>query len=256
MHRRAFTSNGLGPHLLGSACLLATLAGTAERAGEADAASQLPLQEVVVTGFRAQLEELDGREAASPPNFTDSIFAGRHRQVSDTEHRRIVQSRARYHDHARNLGRRPQHHDPRPRHQLHQGTAERRADCGGLVGSAPTRAIPTARSISICSRPSSSASSPFTRATSAHMLELARVDVPQVDMVASLTHTDAHYAQLVEAWPRRASSRLIDDPGRARRHAAQAQVDLAALGADVHPLALPDARHGPPARDPGARAPA
>lgn len=42
--------------------------------------------------------------------------------------------------------------------------------------------------------------------------ELARIGVPQVDMAASLTHTDAHYPQLIEALAPQGKLSLIDDP--------------------------------------------
>ena len=42
--------------------------------------------------------------------------------------------------------------------------------------------------------------------------ELKRIGVPQVEYIASLTHTDAHYAQLVEAIAPQGKLALIDDP--------------------------------------------
>ncbi|MCE8033176.1 zinc-binding alcohol dehydrogenase family protein [Billgrantia tianxiuensis] len=42
--------------------------------------------------------------------------------------------------------------------------------------------------------------------------ELARVGIPEVDMVASLTHTESHFAQLVEALRPQGRLVLIDDP--------------------------------------------
>jgi TonB-dependent receptor len=58
-----------GPGLLGPACLLATLAGTASAQN-----AQPPLEEVVVTGFRASLESSTEAKKEST-GFTDSIFA-------------------------------------------------------------------------------------------------------------------------------------------------------------------------------------
>ncbi|MGN6581219.1 MAG: zinc-binding alcohol dehydrogenase family protein [Bordetella sp.] len=42
--------------------------------------------------------------------------------------------------------------------------------------------------------------------------ELARIGAPQVDMVASLTHTEEHYARIVEALAPQGRLTLIDDP--------------------------------------------
>ncbi len=42
--------------------------------------------------------------------------------------------------------------------------------------------------------------------------ELARVGVPQVDLVAGLTHTEEHYAQIVESLAPQGKLALIDDP--------------------------------------------
>jgi zinc-binding alcohol dehydrogenase family protein len=42
--------------------------------------------------------------------------------------------------------------------------------------------------------------------------ELARIGVPQVDMVASLTHTGEHYARIIEALAPQGRLALIDDP--------------------------------------------
>jgi zinc-binding alcohol dehydrogenase family protein len=42
--------------------------------------------------------------------------------------------------------------------------------------------------------------------------ELKRAGLPQVDMVASLTHTDSHYAQIIEALRPQGQLALIDDP--------------------------------------------
>ncbi|WP_019937636.1 zinc-binding alcohol dehydrogenase family protein [Bordetella sp. FB-8] len=42
--------------------------------------------------------------------------------------------------------------------------------------------------------------------------ELARIGLPQVDMVASLTHTGEHYAQIVQALAPQGKLALIDDP--------------------------------------------
>ncbi|MGE8225365.1 MAG: zinc-binding alcohol dehydrogenase family protein [Stenotrophomonas sp.] len=42
--------------------------------------------------------------------------------------------------------------------------------------------------------------------------ELKRIGVPQVEYIASLTHTDAHFAQLVEALAPQGKLGLIDDP--------------------------------------------
>ena len=42
--------------------------------------------------------------------------------------------------------------------------------------------------------------------------ELARIGAPQVDMAASLTHTDEHYAQIIEALAPQGRLALIDDP--------------------------------------------
>ena len=42
--------------------------------------------------------------------------------------------------------------------------------------------------------------------------ELARIGVPQVDMVASLTHTAEHYARIIEALAPQGQLTLIDDP--------------------------------------------
>jgi len=42
--------------------------------------------------------------------------------------------------------------------------------------------------------------------------ELKRIDVPEVAYIASLTHTDAHYPQLVEALAPQGKFGLIDDP--------------------------------------------
>ncbi|MNV03522.1 Zinc-type alcohol dehydrogenase-like protein [compost metagenome] len=42
--------------------------------------------------------------------------------------------------------------------------------------------------------------------------ELKRIGVPQVEYIASLTHTDTHYAQLVEAIAPQGKLALIDDP--------------------------------------------
>src|SRR6478752_5833900 len=74
MRRREFMSNG--PGLLGPACLLATLAGTAsaQNAPQNAPNAQPPLQEVVVTGFRASLESSTEAKKLST-GFTDSIFA-------------------------------------------------------------------------------------------------------------------------------------------------------------------------------------
>ncbi|NQD92902.1 zinc-binding alcohol dehydrogenase family protein [Pseudomonas sp. CrR25] len=44
--------------------------------------------------------------------------------------------------------------------------------------------------------------------------ELARIGVPQVSHVASLTHTDQHFAQLVEALAPQGRLALIDDPAQ------------------------------------------
>jgi len=44
------------------------------------------------------------------------------------------------------------------------------------------------------------------------MEELKRIDVPQVDYIASLTHADAHFAQLVEVITPQGRLGLIDDP--------------------------------------------
>lgn len=44
--------------------------------------------------------------------------------------------------------------------------------------------------------------------------ELARVGVPQVDCIAGLTHTDAHWTQLVEALAPQGAIGLIDDPAQ------------------------------------------
>src|SRR5690606_21155441 len=44
--------------------------------------------------------------------------------------------------------------------------------------------------------------------------ELQRIGVNQVEMVASLTHTDRHYAYLVEALKPQGRLALIDDPER------------------------------------------
>lgn len=44
------------------------------------------------------------------------------------------------------------------------------------------------------------------------MEELKRIDVPQVDYIASLTHTNTHFAQLVEAIAPQGRLGLIDDP--------------------------------------------
>ncbi len=74
MRRRAFMSNGPGPSLLGPACLLATLAGTAGAQEAARPASEPPLEEVVVTGFRASLQSSTEAKLQST-GFTDSIFA-------------------------------------------------------------------------------------------------------------------------------------------------------------------------------------
>ncbi|MFY2559112.1 zinc-binding alcohol dehydrogenase family protein [Corallococcus terminator] len=43
--------------------------------------------------------------------------------------------------------------------------------------------------------------------------ELKRIGVPQVEFIASLTHTDRHYAQLVEALAPQGRLGVIDDPG-------------------------------------------
>ena len=74
MRRRAFMLNGPGPALLGSACLLATLAGTAAAQNAPAPASSDPLQEVVVTGFRASLQSSTDAKKEST-GFSDSIFA-------------------------------------------------------------------------------------------------------------------------------------------------------------------------------------
>lgn len=42
--------------------------------------------------------------------------------------------------------------------------------------------------------------------------ELTRAGLPQVDMVASLTHTDSHYTQIIEALHPQGRLALIDDP--------------------------------------------
>ena len=42
--------------------------------------------------------------------------------------------------------------------------------------------------------------------------ELSRAGLPQVDMVASLTHTDSHYTQIIEALRPQGRLALIDDP--------------------------------------------
>ena len=69
MRRRVFMSNGPGPSVLGPACLLATLAGTASAQN-----AQPPLEEVVVSGYRASLESsTEAKKLAT--GFTDSIFA-------------------------------------------------------------------------------------------------------------------------------------------------------------------------------------
>lgn len=70
MRRRAFMSNGPGPLMLGPACLIATFVGTAS----AQNAQNEPLQEVIVTGFRASLQSsTDAKKEAT--GFSDSIFA-------------------------------------------------------------------------------------------------------------------------------------------------------------------------------------
>ncbi len=74
MRRRAFISNGLRASLLGPACLLATLAGTASAQNAPPPANPGPLEEVVVTGFRASLESSTDAKKEST-GFTDSIFA-------------------------------------------------------------------------------------------------------------------------------------------------------------------------------------
>jgi len=43
---------------------------------------------------------------------------------------------------------------------------------------------------------------------------LARLGIPQVEHVASLTHTDQHYAQIVEVLAPQGQLGLIDDPGQ------------------------------------------
>ena len=43
--------------------------------------------------------------------------------------------------------------------------------------------------------------------------ELQRIGVPRVELIASLTHTDQHWAQLVEALAPQGRLALIDDPG-------------------------------------------
>ena len=77
MHRLAFVTNGIRPTLLGSACLLSTFAGTAgaqQAPTPSQAASNAPLEEVVVTGIRASLQSATDAKKEST-GFTDSIFA-------------------------------------------------------------------------------------------------------------------------------------------------------------------------------------
>ncbi len=74
MRRRVFMLNGPGAALLGPACLIATLAGTAHAQTADRPAGSPPLEEVVVTGFRASLESSTEAKKEST-GFTDSIFA-------------------------------------------------------------------------------------------------------------------------------------------------------------------------------------
>jgi TonB-dependent receptor len=67
-------SNGPGPSLLGPACLLATLTGTASAQNAPPPESQPPLEEVIVTGFRASLQSSTEAKMQST-GFSDSIFA-------------------------------------------------------------------------------------------------------------------------------------------------------------------------------------
>src|SRR5262245_17359416 len=76
MRRRAFAMNGCGPALVGSTCLLATLAGpaAAQQAPSSTASGNGPLEEVIVTGIRKSL--YDATEAKrEATGFTDSVFA-------------------------------------------------------------------------------------------------------------------------------------------------------------------------------------
>jgi len=74
MRRRVFMLDGPGAALLGPACLIATLAGTAHAQTADRPPGSPPLEEVVVTGFRASLESSTEAKKEST-GFTDSIFA-------------------------------------------------------------------------------------------------------------------------------------------------------------------------------------
>jgi TonB-dependent receptor len=72
MGRRAFTLNGIGPTLLGSACLV-SLPGVVQAQGEANQSASA-VEEVTVTGYRRSLEDSATAKREST-NFTDSVFA-------------------------------------------------------------------------------------------------------------------------------------------------------------------------------------
>lgn len=78
--------------------------------------------------------------------------------------------------------------------------------------------------------------------------QLAEAGIQQIDHVASLSHTDTYYAQIVELLKPEGQLALIDDPAIAGRDAAQAQVYFVALGVHVHLFDVPHGRHDQTAR--------
>ena len=79
MRRRAFALNGFGSAAIGSACLLATIAGPAgaqNAAGPASPAATAspPIEEVIVSGIRKSLTDATESKRQST-GFTDSVFA-------------------------------------------------------------------------------------------------------------------------------------------------------------------------------------
>jgi outer membrane receptor protein involved in Fe transport len=74
MRRRVFAMNGLGPALIGTSCVLTTLAGTAGAQQAPAPGSPGPLEEVVVTGIRKSLYDATEAKREST-GFTDSVFA-------------------------------------------------------------------------------------------------------------------------------------------------------------------------------------
>jgi zinc-binding alcohol dehydrogenase family protein len=80
--------------------------------------------------------------------------------------------------------------------------------------------------------------------------ELRRIGVAQVRYVASLTHTEERYAQIIEVLAPQGKLGLIDDP---KTLDAQVEGDFAALGTHVHAAFIRNAGYDSPARDPRAR---